>query len=163
MSIAPRDICSRMNTFMLETTKPASREDKESLVVERVSKWVCLKSFVSKSNLLSQGENQAQAPLVCRLKSGEAHVEWYAFQVVIHYYMLFPGYHILLLSFIKEKGSLKIEVWNPVDPPPSPLCETFFIRNNLFFSSNDGFSYSLWLLSFNILLIFKLNIKGSNF
>ena len=38
VSIAPRDICSRMNTFMLETTKPASREDKESLVVERVSK-----------------------------------------------------------------------------------------------------------------------------
>ena len=28
-----------MNTFMVETEKPATREDKESLVVVRVSRW----------------------------------------------------------------------------------------------------------------------------
>ena len=39
VSLAPRDICSRMNTFMVETEKAATREDKESLVVVRVSRW----------------------------------------------------------------------------------------------------------------------------
>ena len=35
VAIAPREICSRMNTFMLETSRAANKEDKESLVVKR--------------------------------------------------------------------------------------------------------------------------------
>jgi len=38
VSLAPRDICSRAHTFMMETEKPATREDKESLVVIKVSR-----------------------------------------------------------------------------------------------------------------------------
>ena len=34
VSIAPREICSRMHTFMLETSRAASRSDKDSLVVQ---------------------------------------------------------------------------------------------------------------------------------
>ena len=35
VSIAPREICSRMNTFMLETSRNARQDDKESLVIQR--------------------------------------------------------------------------------------------------------------------------------
>ena len=35
VSIAPREICSRMNTFMLETSRTARQDDKESLVIQR--------------------------------------------------------------------------------------------------------------------------------
>ena len=34
VTIAPREICSRMHTFMLETSRAAHREDKDSLVVQ---------------------------------------------------------------------------------------------------------------------------------
>ena len=35
VTIAPREICSRMNTFMLETSRTARQDDKESLVIQR--------------------------------------------------------------------------------------------------------------------------------
>ena len=35
VTIAPREICSRMNTFMLETSRNARQDDKESLVIQR--------------------------------------------------------------------------------------------------------------------------------
>ena len=34
VTIAPREICSRMHTFMLETSRAAHKEDKDSLVVQ---------------------------------------------------------------------------------------------------------------------------------
>jgi len=38
VTIAPREVCSRMHTFMLETDRAASRSDVESLVVVKSSK-----------------------------------------------------------------------------------------------------------------------------
>jgi len=35
VTICPREICSRMHTFMLETSRPAKRDDRESLIVVR--------------------------------------------------------------------------------------------------------------------------------
>ena len=40
VSLAPRDVCSRMNTFMLETRRPWRRGDQESLVVTVVSAFL---------------------------------------------------------------------------------------------------------------------------
>lgn len=34
VAIAPREICSRMNTFMLETSRAAQKNDKDSLVIQ---------------------------------------------------------------------------------------------------------------------------------
>ena len=38
VSIAPREICSRMHTFMLETSRAANKVDKDSLVVQTQGK-----------------------------------------------------------------------------------------------------------------------------
>ena len=38
VSIAPREICSRMHTFMLETSRAANKADKDSLVVQTQGK-----------------------------------------------------------------------------------------------------------------------------
>ena len=69
VSLAPRDICSRMNTFMLETEKPATREDKESLVVVKVSRWDIVKTENMKIRsdpcFTFQGEDDPKASLVC--------------------------------------------------------------------------------------------------
>lgn len=37
VSLAPREISSRMNTFMLETRRPTRQGDRESLVMQMVS------------------------------------------------------------------------------------------------------------------------------
>ena len=68
MSLAPRDICSRMNTFMVETEKPATREDKESLVVVKVSRWDILKT----ENIV--GESGATLVLLFREKTIRRHL-----------------------------------------------------------------------------------------
>ena len=49
VTIAPREICSRMNTFMLETSRNARQDDKESLVVQRKgeSSGTSVTSFVT--------------------------------------------------------------------------------------------------------------------
>ena len=42
VSIAPREICSRMHTFMLETSRAANKGDKDSLVVQTQGKELIL-------------------------------------------------------------------------------------------------------------------------
>ena len=43
VAIAPREICSRMHTFMLEASRAANKEDKDSLVIKRQGKKQNLK------------------------------------------------------------------------------------------------------------------------
>ena len=46
VSIAPREICSRMHTFMLETSRAANKVDKDSLVVQTQGKeLIMFKSY----------------------------------------------------------------------------------------------------------------------
>lgn len=40
ISIAPREICSRMHTFLLETSRPAVKDDKDSLVIQTKGKMI---------------------------------------------------------------------------------------------------------------------------
>jgi len=47
VGIAPREVCSRMHTFMLETERPAAREDRDSLVVVRRGGSTTLRHLLS--------------------------------------------------------------------------------------------------------------------
>jgi len=47
VSLCPREVCSRMHTFMLETSRPATREDRESLVVVRQGSTTILRHLLS--------------------------------------------------------------------------------------------------------------------
>ena len=47
VSIAPREICSRMNTFMLEPSRTARQDDKESLVIQRKGHITILRHLLS--------------------------------------------------------------------------------------------------------------------
>jgi len=47
VSLCPREICSRMHTFMLETSRPATREDRDSLVVIRQGNTTVLRHLLS--------------------------------------------------------------------------------------------------------------------
>ena len=47
VTIAPREICSRMNTFMLETERQANRQDKDSLVVVRNGARTTLRHLIT--------------------------------------------------------------------------------------------------------------------
>ncbi len=48
VSLAPREISSRMNTFMLETKRPTRPGDRDSLVMH-VVRWGALKSSLTES------------------------------------------------------------------------------------------------------------------
>lgn len=47
VTLCPREICSRMHTFMLETSRPATREDRESMVVIRQGSTTVLRHLLS--------------------------------------------------------------------------------------------------------------------
>jgi len=47
VTLCPREICSRMHTFMLETSRPATREDRDSLVVIRQGNTTVLRHLLS--------------------------------------------------------------------------------------------------------------------
>jgi len=47
VSLCPREICSRMHTFMLETSRPATREDRDSMVVIRQGHTTVLRHLLS--------------------------------------------------------------------------------------------------------------------
>jgi len=47
VSLCPREICSRMHTFMLETSRAATREDRESMVVIRQGSTTVLRHLLS--------------------------------------------------------------------------------------------------------------------
>jgi len=47
VTLCPRDICSRMHTFMLETSRPATREDRDSMVVIRQGNNTVLRHLLS--------------------------------------------------------------------------------------------------------------------
>ena len=52
VTIAPREICSRMHTFMLETSRAASRADKDSLVVQTQGRDPDLSGLMNNNVLL---------------------------------------------------------------------------------------------------------------
>merc|ERR1711981_1099762 len=47
VTLCPREICSRMHTFMLETSRPATREDRDSLVVIKQGNTTVLRHLLS--------------------------------------------------------------------------------------------------------------------
>jgi len=47
VSIAPREICSRMHTFLLESRRPGRREDRESLVLIRQGSSTIIRHLLS--------------------------------------------------------------------------------------------------------------------
>jgi len=47
VTLCPREVCSRMHTFMLETSRPATREDRDSLVVVRQGSTTVLRHLLS--------------------------------------------------------------------------------------------------------------------
>ena len=47
VEICPREICSRMHTFMLETSRPATKEDRDSLVVIKKGGTTILRHLLS--------------------------------------------------------------------------------------------------------------------
>ena len=75
VTIAPREICSRMHTFMLETSRAASRADKDSLVVQTQGRDPDLSGLMNNNVLLiPRSHDNPETPPVCGQQAGEAHL-----------------------------------------------------------------------------------------
>lgn len=47
IAVAPRDVCARLNTLLLEMRRPVQPDDKDSLVIERHSKYTLVRHLLS--------------------------------------------------------------------------------------------------------------------
>lgn len=47
IAVAPRDVCARLNTLLVEMKRPVQPDDKDSLVIERHSKYTLVRHLLS--------------------------------------------------------------------------------------------------------------------